>query len=1626
MLNNKRFREVHLIYKGNGFLVYKGYDLETKQYVALKTVDPESSNLIAEDILNKEFHILKHINDDQVVEPLDLIKGLPSALVLKFIDGLTLRQLIAEDKLTYEEKLDITISLVKALQCVHKHDVIHKDINPANIIWHPYEQKVYIIDFNLSEIVKSYHEVFAIESNLKGTLPYISPEQTGRLNRNVDYRTDIYSLGITLYELFTGQVPFKNNDYLGIIHAHIARMPKEPLAINQDLPQILSKMIMTLLEKNPEERYCSLDLLEEDLLKVKNKETDFEIKTSRETKEYKLIDAVYGREREINELNSVFEKTLEGYPSIAWISGYSGIGKTTIVKTLFKPLTISKGYFLDGKYDQFSKHQPYAVLRSIFSSFFTQLSFEGLENVQKWLDLVKEKLGSNLSIIINIIPELESLFDLEDEDFGLTFQELENRLKRAIKQFISTLANENRPIIVFIDDLQWADSPTIELIEYIMQGGGIANLMLIGAYRSNEVGASHRLMQTFDINHDALIVSHIKVSQLHVRDMIKWLEDSFGDTEQDIISGLVKKTNGNPFYMKQLIKQISDENLVIYDETSNQWIYPTDLFDHLDIYDNVAAILSKQLDKLPTQVKDILALAACMGSVFNKSSLMKIAALDLDSLDTLFYFPLLEGYISKRDTGTFAFGHDQIQQASYNLVDEDDIRKNHLKIYQHIKTDSNDLIEIARHILAAKEWANEIDRNEQLNVFYKAGVHAFNNIAYQEAQILFQAALDLNLSLENHYDVTVQIYNYLGQTYYLLGLFDQLDDLRQKVQNLVEKPSDISSLYDVGIHSYLSRLMHQEGLELAIEALNAFGIDMSLQVTPEMYGQAMSRLAEKMNGRQIEDLIHLDITNNKEIISIMQMLTGLVPLLFNTAPQLLLLVFIEMIILSLDHGNCKYSAYGYAFYGTVISGNMGMIEEGIKYAKVALKLIDNMSAVSEIPKINMVTAQHVLFYEIHPNESITLLEKGYDTGIEIGDYTYAGFAGHGICFMSFLAGRQLAGLRKAFIKYSNSFEEINQQTQLLFQRIYQEAIDILINKEDNCRFEGEWFNEETMLDDIITRNHRTGAFVYYYLKTYLLLTYQSFDQAYDMLIKLQEYLDGGTGLMHASVFHQFSGIIHLNKTHSSQAELDSARDSLTKLDGLKDSINFKHRYLLLSAEIKRKEQDYIRARELYDLALQETIKHKFVADEALCREFMSHFYKETDRNEMYRYYKKSAYDAYVKWGALGKAKSMYSDAVLNSTQGISDKTIPSSSKTFGYSLLTQLDLQTILKVSRIIAKEINIENMMKKSLSILLENAGATRTAMISRVNDDKWLMAMVDLDNQSHFSYHDSLASMNLPHSIINYVLSKKDALHIGNTLEDDYFKDDEYIIKHKVQSLFAYPLINQGEMIGLLYLENNQTSYVFSEDRTSFIEHIAVQIAISLRNALTYSHLEELVKQRTEDLNTKNLELLNLNNKLHNLSITDTLTGAYNRRKIEELLQDANRQFKRYGNVFSVILLDVDNFKRVNDTYGHNVGDEVLVKISQTLNSNIREVDALARWGGEEFLIICPNTNRQMICDLALKLRKIIENTPFETVGQMTCSFGTATIKENMPLKDLLKYADQNMYEAKEAGRNKVKCSD
>ncbi|MBC1220656.1 AAA family ATPase, partial [Nostoc sp. UCD120] len=505
--------------------------------------------------------------------------------------------------------------------------IIHKDIKPQNIIVNLATCQVKIIDFSISSLLFQEKPKLSNPGLLEGTLAYMSPEQTGRMNRSVDYRTDFYSLGVTFYEMLTGQLPFSATDPMELVHCHIAKQPIAVEQLNPQIPQVISAIIMKLLSKTAEGRYQSAFGIKADLetcldqLEQTNSITKFAIGQHDHSSQLQIPEKLYGREAEINILMNAFEKVNQGNKELILVAGYSGIGKSALVNEIHKPVIKHRGYFIAGKFEQFQRNIPYASLIQAFQELMQQLLTDSEAQLSTWKEKLLEALVPNAQIIIDVIPELELIIGKQTEVPQLASAEAQNRFNLVFQKFINVFAQKEHPLVVFLDDLQWADLASLKLIQLLITDAEIQYLLLIGAYRDNEVDASHSLMlvlQEIEKNSSNVQIVHCQNLKItHVCQLVSDTLKSNLENSKELAKLIFNKTAGNPFFINQLLKFVHQEKLLLFDFITAQWQWDIQHIQMLGITDNVVELMIGKIQKLKDSTQNILKIAACIGNRFN-------------------------------------------------------------------------------------------------------------------------------------------------------------------------------------------------------------------------------------------------------------------------------------------------------------------------------------------------------------------------------------------------------------------------------------------------------------------------------------------------------------------------------------------------------------------------------------------------------------------------------------------------------------------------------------------------------------------------------------------------------------------------------------------------------------------------------------------------------------------------------------------------------------------------------------------------------------------------------------------------------------------------------------------------
>jgi signal transduction histidine kinase/serine/threonine protein kinase len=639
------YNNLRLIYSSVNSEVYRGIRALDHQSVILKVLKKDYPTPQELNRYKQEYEIICHFNSERVIKAYDLIHYQQTlVIVLEDCGGQSLQELTQNQALSLADFLPIAIKITKSLEEIHHQNIIHKDINPANIVFNPETGKLKIIDFGIATQLTREHPILKNPNILEGTLPYISPEQTGRMNRCLDYRTDFYSLGVTFYKLLTGKLPFQTKDVLELVHCHIAKVPTFPNT-PYPTPHTLKEIVMKLMAKKAEDRYQSTWGIQADLeqclkqLKTTGQIAEFTVGQQDISDQFQIPQKLYGREKEVTQLLATFvrvaspqEKRVsqEEYRGVEMmlVAGYSGIGKSTLIYEIYKPITQARSYFISGKFDQFQRNIPYSAVVAAFKNLIQQVLMENEEQLTQWREKLLSALGMNGQVIIDVIPEIEQIIGSQPPLQKLGSTEAQNRFNRVFTNFIRVFCAKDHPLVIFLDDLQWADSATLNLLKLVLTDSDTQYLFIMGAYRDNEVSANHPLMTTLEeIRSAQTIVHQMTLKPLSTEHINQLIADTLHcdlELANPLAKLVIQKTEGNPFFINEFLKKLYNEQLIKFDKTTRSWQWDINKIEAMNLTDNVVDLMIANLQKLPKPTQQVLRLAPCIGASFNLNTLSVI------------------------------------------------------------------------------------------------------------------------------------------------------------------------------------------------------------------------------------------------------------------------------------------------------------------------------------------------------------------------------------------------------------------------------------------------------------------------------------------------------------------------------------------------------------------------------------------------------------------------------------------------------------------------------------------------------------------------------------------------------------------------------------------------------------------------------------------------------------------------------------------------------------------------------------------------------------------------------------------------------------------------------------------
>lgn len=1498
---------------------------------------------------NNEYSILSELNIPGVtkVYSKELIQGSPG-LVFNYFDGITLGNYIKNTPFQLLDRLQIAVHITHTLGLIHQHNIIHRDLTADNIMVNPATKEIMVMDFGqaIRLDVKTIH--LSNPDQLEGTISYYSPEQTGRMNRILDYRSDLYSTGVILYQLFTGRLPFEVTDPLKLIHSHLALYPLPPDEINPAIPKQLSRIIRVLLSKNAEDRYQSGFGLEYDLnqciehLQKENDIPEFEISHNKVFTKFQIPQKLYGREKEAGLLLDAFEEVAEGKGKLILVSGYSGVGKTALVNEIHKPITARQGHFIRGKFDQYNRSVPYSAFTQALNEYCQIILTEPDDKLQFFRKRLLDALGHQGKVIIEIVPDLELIIGQQPLVITLEPMENKNRLDLLLVKFFQAIATIDRPLVLFLDDLQWADSASMDLIKLLTIESESLVMLIVGAYRDNEVDATHPLnMMLHELTRKSITVFDLKVKPLPYEDVHAMVTDTLHQDDMAEVSGLIyEKTKGNAFFTIQFIRLLLDQHLLVYDEQEKKWTAAIDQIKAQAFSDNVVDLMIRKIRSLPDRTQYTMTMAAAIGNKFDLKLLSTIikesplAVMDhlWPALKEGYLIPLNDNYrmmaveelqVKPQDV-LFTFGHDRVQQASYQLLPDAERPKLHLAIgrilFDHYAADEEHLFDIVNHYLLGLGEvtdAEELERIRQLNL--RAGLRAKKANAIGSAIKHFSTVLELTAddAWETANAKTLALYKELAEVYYLDGQLEKSQALITECLDKAVNPIDRSDIYYVWMLRLALESKYDEALDAAVNGLKELNYDFPKVTTQEDVQKHLQQILAYFAEHPIPTLYDLPLMTDERMLAIMKIMDNLTaPLYLGGKTELWILHVFRKILLSIEHGISYPMSYAFAELGLIFN-LFELFDFGLPAGDLARKLSYRFEkeAPRQKGRTGNIVANYVYTYHKHIRDIDDYNQESTKANQESGELIFGGYTVMNHYFNHYYTSEKLLQeLSLEFevgISYSRKINHHMAHNALVALEM---CVDYLMNPELMAgEVRSKRFEIEEFLKICRSTNELYGPICLYLYSMQVYVIFGKHELALEADKNAAQFVAPiFAAVPHYSTYMFFHCMLHLELAIIQDGYVipETVNNYMTYLGRLTavNPANFEHKYVLLQALKLQHEGKTIEALTHFESAVQSAQKYKFVNNLGIAYEKTGMLWLREGRPQYALYNFKQAILSFTQWGAFAKVKQLqnqYAD-IIKQLPGMEQETPVNPQEYFPSQ---QLDMMSLFKASQALTGLISMEQLKKSIIDVVMENAGASKVALIIPEEGDLMVEIMRDLkEGYTGGSFALLTGQEKLPTSMIQFVSRKQEPLLINDMSTDRVFTRDVYFKESHPQSVWIVPLLVQQDLKGILYLENNLINNAFTEDRIRVLQMLSYQLGISIENVRLYENLSQVNKMYQKFVPLHFLQTLG-----HN-SILNVRLGDQIQREMTILFTDI-----RSYTTISEMLSPEENFSFINEYLSH-----------------------------------------------------------------------------------------------------------
>jgi PAS domain S-box-containing protein len=1417
------------------------------------------------DRLAREYGLKDELDGAWAVRPVDLVRERGrTMLVLEDTRNEPLDRLLGMP-MEVGSFLRLAIAVAGALTQVHRRGLVHKDIKPANILVNRTTGEVKLTGFGIASRLPRERQVPAPPESIVGTLAYMAPEQTGRMNRSIDARSDLYALGVTLYQMLTGALPFTAADPMEWIHCHIARKPVPPRKRLETVPVPVSQIIMKLLAKNAEERYQTAPGVECDLRRclaeweAGGRIAEFPL-GQRDTPDRLLIpEKLYGRAREVETLLAAFNRIVTtGRPEMVLVSGLSGIGKSAVVNELHKALVPPRGLFASGKFDQYKRDIPYATLVQALQNLVRPLLSRSDAELSSWRDVLVEALGANGRLMVDLVSELRLIIGEPAPVPELPPQQAQARFQLVFRRFIGVFARPEHPLTLFLDDLQWLDGTTLDLLEDLLTRSDLKHLMLIGAYRDNEVDGAHPLTRKLEtIRQAGARVKEIRLAPLTSDDLRQVIVDSLrceSEHAAPLAQLVYQKTGGNPFFALQFISALAEEGLLRFDHDAARWRWELDRLHAKGYTDNVVDLMVGKLTRLPVKTQTALQGLACLGNLAEITMLSIVLGKSNEDIRSDLWDAVRLELIEHLE-GSYKFIHDRIQEAAYSLIPEDRRASVHLRIGRllaaHTPPEKREemIFEIVNQLNRARALIGSQDERDQLAEFNLiAGKRAKASTAYASAltYLIAGAALLADDCWERRHELAFSLEINRAECEFLTGELAAAERRMAALSTRAASTVERASVACLRVDLYVTLDQSSGAVAIGLDYLRYLGIEWSPHPTEQEARCEYERIWSTLGDRPIEALVELPLMSDPASLSTLDVLTKLAAPFEYTDANLLSLSICRMVNLSLERGNSDRSCFAYVWLGVIAGPHFGNYKAGFRFGRLGYELIEERGLKRFPARTYMCFGNFVLPWTKHIRTGRDLVRRAFEAANKDCDLTYASYCGNQLNTNLLAAGDPLADVQRE----AENDLAFAQKARFAF------GIDLITPQLGLIRtlrgltptfgcFDDEQF-DESRIERRFSENPDLvfGECWYWIRKLQARFFAGDYAGAIEASSKAQRLLWTSPSKFETAEYHLYGALSQAASCESAAAGLRAqqvealvAHHRQLEIWAANCPDNFENRAALVGAEIARIEGRALDAMDLYEQAIGSARANGFIHNEALANELASRFYSARGFEQIGRMYLQNARYGYLHWGADGNVRQL--DRLYPSLAAPEE---PRPTATIG-SPVQQLDVAAVVKSSQAVSSEIELPKLIERLMTIAIENAGADRGLLILLAENDHLIQAEAQAagDQVEVVLCQKSFTDSSCPESLVRYVIRTHESVILDDASKPNLFSDDDYLHGRQTKSVLCLPLIKQGRLTGLLYLENTLTSHAFTPDRIAVLELLAAQAAISLENTRLYGDLQE-----------------------------------------------------------------------------------------------------------------------------------------------------------------------------------------